>query len=144
MVVEHVDRPGDFAAALSRVTRPGSLVVFFTVNWWSVTTLAAHFSPLAMHHWLKRRLWNTESKDTFPTRYKMNQRTTLRSIMGEASFREAFFQLLPDSSLFWRVPIIRHVELAYYKVAHRTSLPHLDTCMLTVFERLRSKNPSYR
>ena len=45
MVVEHVGHPREFATDLYRVTGPGSLVVLFTVNWWSITTLAAHLIP---------------------------------------------------------------------------------------------------
>jgi 2-polyprenyl-3-methyl-5-hydroxy-6-metoxy-1,4-benzoquinol methylase len=135
MVVEHVEDPQKFGAALSRVTSPGSLVVMFTVNWWSLTTLAARFSPIWMHRKLKSALWNSMPRDSFKTEYRMNQREKLRSLMSQAGFMECLFRVLPDASLFWRVPYIRRLELLTYKLALRLRIPYFDTCILAVYRR---------
>jgi 2-polyprenyl-3-methyl-5-hydroxy-6-metoxy-1,4-benzoquinol methylase len=136
MVVEHVANPQEFIAAIFRVTKPGSLFVAFTVNWWSLTTLAAYVSPMWLHHWVKGKVWNTDQKDTFETEYKMNRRSKLRPLMQGISFTECFFEVLPDASLFWRIPFVRYAELTGYKVIHRMRLPYIDSCILAVYRRL--------
>jgi 2-polyprenyl-3-methyl-5-hydroxy-6-metoxy-1,4-benzoquinol methylase len=136
MVVEHVDNPSAFAAALARVTKRGSLVVFFTVNSRSLSALAARCSPLAVHHIAKKRLWNTNPKDTFPTAYKMNRRITLRSIMKAAGFAEIAFRILPDASVLWRFRLLRAIELAAFRAMRRWRIPYCESCILAVYQRL--------
>ena len=136
MVVEHVSRPAEFTAALSRVTIPGSIVVIFTVNFWSLTTLAARFSPMSAHLLAKRWLWGTEDKDTFPTVYKMNQRCELRELMTSAGFEERMFLVLPDASICWRIAVLRYAELACWKTMRLLKIPYFDTCVLGVYQRV--------
>jgi hypothetical protein len=135
MVVEHVNNPRAFVDALARLARPRALVVFLTVHRRSLTALAASWSPMAVHHWLKRRLWRSHESDTFPTVYRMNDRKTLRRLMSEAGFDEAMFKVLPDASLFWRFPRLRRLELAAYKLTRRLGLPYIDSYILGVYRR---------
>jgi 2-polyprenyl-3-methyl-5-hydroxy-6-metoxy-1,4-benzoquinol methylase len=135
MVIEHVQRPAEFVRALMRATRPGSLVVFFTVNWWSLTTLAAYYSPMSFHHWLKRWIWNTDQRDTFRTEYNMNRRTTLSTLMKSAGFDEYMFWVLPDASILWGIPSLRSAELACFDLARRCGVPYIDSCILAVYRR---------
>jgi 2-polyprenyl-3-methyl-5-hydroxy-6-metoxy-1,4-benzoquinol methylase len=136
MVVEHVEQPARFAQSLARLTNPGSVVVLFTVNWWSITALAAHWSPLGAHHMVKRWLWGTEEKDTFPTTYKMNQRATLSRLMIREGFRESLFQIAADASLLWRVPVARRLELQIWRAFTSMRLPYPDSCILAAYERI--------
>jgi SAM-dependent methyltransferase len=139
MVVEHVENPLAFAAALARSTNPGSIVIIFTVNWWSLSTLAAYFSPMSVHHWAKRWLWKSDEKDSFPTKYKMNRRESLNSIMRQAGFEEHSSKILADASLLWRLPGLRWAELALYKGFKRLGLPYIDTCILAVYRRVSQR-----
>jgi hypothetical protein len=66
----------------------------------------------------------------------MNRRDTLRSVMEHAGFEEFLFELLPDASLFWRVPLVRNVELAWHDFSRRTGLPFVDSCILAVYRRV--------
>jgi 2-polyprenyl-3-methyl-5-hydroxy-6-metoxy-1,4-benzoquinol methylase len=135
MVIEHVTDPDTFATALNRVTTPGSVVVIFTVNWWSLTTLAAYFSPFVVHHAIKRIFWNTNLRETFPTMYKLNRRRTLHSTMTKAGFRELHFRIIPDASLLWRIPVLRYAELNIFKLFKRLRIPYIDSCLLAVYQR---------
>lgn len=137
MVVEHVRSPDDFAAGLARVTKVGSRVVIFTVNWLSITALAAHFTPLSVHNWVKSRLWGTEEKDTFPTVYRMNRRTALRDQLASQGFQEESFSYLADASLFWRLPALRKPELKFWQFTTACRLPYPDTCILAVYRRTK-------
>jgi 2-polyprenyl-3-methyl-5-hydroxy-6-metoxy-1,4-benzoquinol methylase len=136
MVVEHVRDPGSFVEALRRVTRPGSLVVIFTVNLWSITTLSARFTPMWVHHLVKAALWQTKSRDSFETEYRMNRRNTLWLLMEQGGFVEDWFEIVADASLFWRIPFIRNLELFAYRMTRHFGLPYIDSCILAIYRRL--------
>jgi 2-polyprenyl-3-methyl-5-hydroxy-6-metoxy-1,4-benzoquinol methylase len=138
MVVEHVTDPNRFVAALRRVTAAGSVVVIFTVNWWSISTVAAGISPFSVHHWVKRVLWGTDRQETFPTVYGLNQRRILSRTMAKAGFNERLCVALPDASLCWRVPLLRDVELGSFKLFNRLGMPYIDSCILAAYERCHS------
>jgi 2-polyprenyl-3-methyl-5-hydroxy-6-metoxy-1,4-benzoquinol methylase len=138
MVVEHVVDPNRFVAALRRVTSGGSVVVIFTVNWWSISTIAARFSPFSVHHWVKRALWGTDRRDTFQTVYGLNKRRILSAAMAKAGFSECLCVALPDASLCWRVPLLRDLELTSFKMFNHLGMPYVDSCILAAYQSRHS------
>jgi 2-polyprenyl-3-methyl-5-hydroxy-6-metoxy-1,4-benzoquinol methylase len=100
MVAEHISDPSATAAALSRLAKPGGLVVIYTVYKWSPVTMVSSTAPFWLHHVVKKVIWNTEEKDTFPTEYRMNTRRDLRRIMQAAGFAEETFSYLDDCRSF--------------------------------------------
>ena len=46
-------------------------------------------TPFALHQPIKRVLWRSEAKDTFPTTYKMNTRRELVDLFCRQWFRRA-------------------------------------------------------
>src|SRR5262245_54847865 len=52
MVVEHVADPERFVQALSRLVRPGGVVILLTVNLWSPITFFSWLIPFRFHHTL--------------------------------------------------------------------------------------------
>jgi hypothetical protein len=65
----------------------------------------------------------------------MNGRSALRSIMERAGFAERSFKVLPDASLFWRIPYLRRLELGCWRVANSLGLYYPDSCILATYER---------
>ena len=61
MVAEHIAHPRDAVAALARLAKPGGRVVVYTVWKWSPASIAAAVTPMAVHHRLKKLLWDTAS-----------------------------------------------------------------------------------
>ena len=57
MVAEHIEHPAAAMAALSRLVRPGGLVVIYTVAKFSPASLVAAVTPMSFHHVAKRALW---------------------------------------------------------------------------------------
>jgi 2-polyprenyl-3-methyl-5-hydroxy-6-metoxy-1,4-benzoquinol methylase len=135
MVVEHVRDPDAFAMALARVTHQGSLVAILTVNWLSITTLAAHCTPFAIHKLVKAVLWGTRAEDSFPTEYRLNRRRDLQYYMQKAGFEEVHFETLSDASLFWRISVLRNVELHFYRLMRRLGRLYPESCLLAIYRR---------
>ena len=96
MVAEHVAAPLDLLRTLARLVCPGGLVVVYTVNRYSPVPLVTAVTPFALHNPVKRILWRTDAKDTFPTTFKMNTRKTLAAQFRQCGFDEAGFAYLDD------------------------------------------------
>ncbi len=135
MVVEHVDQPNDFTDALKRLVRPGGRIVVFTVNRWAPISIISHVMPYRLHHPIKRIFWGGEEKDTFPVRYLMNTRKSLRLAFGRAEFSEESFYRLDDLSTFGRFRWIGYLELSAWKAIHTLGLTYPENCLLGVYRR---------
>ena len=135
MVAEHVPDPAAVAAVLARCVKAGGQVVVYTVNKWSLITVASSAVPFRFHHPIKRALWGTDEQDTFPVFYRMNTRQSLRELMSVAGFVEEVFFYLDDCRTFARWKLLNTAELCAWKVARAVGLPYLETCLLGVYRR---------
>jgi SAM-dependent methyltransferase len=135
MVAEHITDPETALTSLARLTRPGGKVVVYTVNRWSPVALAAKAIPFGLHHAIKRVLWRTEERDTFPVAYRMNTRRALRGLFERHGFREASFGYLDDCRTFGRFRLLNHLELIAWRLLHVLRLRYPENCLLGVYER---------
>src|SRR6266550_3496812 len=94
MVAEHIRDPETVVAALSRLAKPGGAVVIYTISKWAPVSLVSAATPMSVHHAMKRWLWRTDERDTFPIAYKMNTRQALRHLLSTEGFREESFRYL--------------------------------------------------
>lgn len=133
MVVEHVERPESFCAALARLLKPDGTCVIFTVNRWSPISLASALFPFRWHHPVKRMLWRTEESDTFPAFYRMNTRGRLRSLFAAAGLKERSFARLDDLSVTARFPYLHGLELGAWKALSAIRLPYPESCLLGIY-----------
>ena len=84
MCAEHVAEPNRALAAFSRLTKPGGKMIIYTINRWSPVPIITWIVPFSLHHPIKRVLWETEEKDTFPVCYLMNTRKQLARSLRSA------------------------------------------------------------
>ena len=111
MVAEHITRPADAVRAMARLVRPGGRVVVYTIHKFSPVSLAAWALPFGLHHPIKKLIWRTDEKDTFPVAYRMNTRRALRGQFAAHGFREGLFAPLDDCRTFARFGGLNHAEL---------------------------------
>ena len=135
MVVEHVSDPASFTRALARLLKPGGLVVVFTVGLWSPVTVLSRAMPFKFHHALKRRFWEGEEDDTFPTYYRMNTRAALRTHFEAAGFQEDLFVRTDDLSVFSHFRGLGHAELLAWRGLKAVGLPYPERNVLAVYRR---------
>lgn len=136
MVAEHVDDPVRFASSLGRCVRPGGLAVIYTVQGLSPVPIVTRLVPFALHHPIKRMLWNVQRKDTFPTRFRMNSRRRLGRIMHDGHFSEALFLRLDDCRTFSRSRVLLRLDLVLRSVLRRLGVPYPEACLLGVYRHL--------
>ena len=135
MVAEHIDDPARALAALARLVKPGGRVVVYTVEKFSPATIVSALTPLGIHHVVKRILWGTEERDTFPTVYKMNTRRALRRLFQAAGFREESFRHLDDCRAFARWRWSNVMELTAWRCLRAISLGYPEACILATYRQ---------
>jgi SAM-dependent methyltransferase len=86
-VLEHIEDAPRIAAEIQRVLRSGGWFCARTPNRKGMTALAARLVPNAAHVSALRVLQpHKQAEDTFPTRYRMNDLATIRSLFPSSSF----------------------------------------------------------
>jgi hypothetical protein len=136
MVAEHIAQPERAVEALARLTSPGGHVVVYTINLASPLSWAAWLIPFRLHHPLKRMLWGTEEKETFPVVYKMNTRRQLRKFFAAAGFQERKFAYLSDCRTLSRFSLLFRLELLSWRFLRLFGLVYPENCLLGVYERV--------
>jgi SAM-dependent methyltransferase len=135
MVAEHITDPPAATAALSRLTKPGGLVVIYTVHKWSPVSLISAMTPMAVHHRAKKYLWEAEEKDTFPTAYRMNTRATLHRLFRAGGFTEENFRYLADTRSTLRFKKLNTFELWAWRTLRSLGLPYPESCLLGIYRK---------
>jgi SAM-dependent methyltransferase len=135
MVAEHVKDPERLAKTLSRCAAAGGRVVVYTVNRFSPVPIITSAVPFSLHHPAKRILWGTESKDTFPTYFRMNTRRRLRKIFESAGFHEDFFAYLDDCRTTGAFRLLQWLELAAWRTLRILGLHYPENCLLGVYRK---------
>lgn len=136
MVAEHITEPKEAVASLCRLIRPGGKVVIYTVNATSPVAVAAKVVPFGLHHPIKKRLWQTEERDTFPVVYRMNTRAELTELFEGHGFQESFFAYLDDCRTFHRFGWLQRLELCCWRLCRSLGLSYPETCLLGIYERI--------
>lgn len=135
MVAEHVADPAALVQVLSRLVKPGGLVVVFTPYLWSPSSVVSRILPFKLHDPIVKWLWGSESEDVFPTVYRMNTRNQLAERFNAAGFEEIYFRYLDDLSLFARFRLLNYVELILWRLSRTLRIRYPESCLLGVYQR---------
>lgn len=135
MVAEHIQDPDCAVRRLAGLTVKKGVVVIFTPNKWSPMSLVAKAIPSKLHNPLKRLIWSSEERDTFPTAYKLNTRRDLVEHFQRFGFREIFFAYVDDCTVTSRYRMANRLELGVRNLFFRAGVPYMENCLLAVFEK---------
>ncbi len=118
-VFEHLDRPVDVMSELRRVMKSGAHLLIHTPNKWHYVATFATITPTRFHAWFNAKR-GREEVDTFPTRYRANDRKTLERLAMVCGFRVVAIQHIetkPDYLLFH--PLAYRLGIAYERLVNR-------------------------
>lgn len=135
MVAEHIEEPDRSITALYRLVKPGGCVVVYTVNKWSPSSVVAALTPMGAHHTVKRFLWNTEERDTFPVFYRMNTHRQMKSAFQRNGFEEERFEYLNDCRSFAKWRFTFTAEILAAKLLKVAKVPYPENCLLGLYVR---------
>jgi SAM-dependent methyltransferase len=102
-VMEHVDDPDAVFAESRRILTDGGYWLFLTANKWDYASLIARMIPNRLHPMIVRRVEGRPEEDTFPTRYRVNDRRTIEALAQRHGFAVNGFSYLgqyPNYFLF--------------------------------------------
>ena len=135
MVAEHIDQPEACAKAMASALAPGGLAIVYTVYGLSPMPLLTRLAPMSLRHKIKRLLWRTEEKDTFPTRFRMNTRRQLRRLFAGVGLREEAFLRLDDCRTFSRFRWLLQWELRMRSLCRAIGVPYPEHCILGAYRK---------
>jgi ubiquinone/menaquinone biosynthesis C-methylase UbiE len=102
-VMEHVDDPDAVFAESNRILAPGGQWIFLTANKLDYASIIARMIPNRLHPLIVRRVEGRPEEDTFPTRYRVNDRRTIEGLAQRHGFAVTGFSYLgqyPNYFLF--------------------------------------------
>ncbi len=134
MVAEHISEPQGLIRGLRRLLHPGGLVVVFTPNLWSASTVVSRLLPFRLHAPIARFFWGSDDDDVFPTVYRMNTRNHLTKLFERFGFQELYFAYLDDLSIFGQFKRLNYVELLVWRALKVMHIRYPENCLLAVYQ----------
>lgn len=135
MVAEHITQPKETVAKLASLIPPNGHVIVYTIWKWAPVSLVAYFTPTSFHRFVKRIVWGSESRDTFPIAYKMNTRRELSELFETRGFREVQFQYLDDACMFKNSKFLNTIELYVWRALRGLKMSYPERTILAIYQR---------
>lgn len=142
MVAEHIVDPPRAMRKLADLLVPNGVVVIYTPFKWSPMSVIATIVPFKLHNPLKQLIWRSESRDTFPTAYKLNTRSDLRSYAASVGLEEVYFAYLDDCRVTGAYRALNWIELKVRSLLLLFGLHYPELCVLTVLRKPASSSNS--
>jgi 2-polyprenyl-3-methyl-5-hydroxy-6-metoxy-1,4-benzoquinol methylase len=130
MVAEHIEFPAPAMRRIASLLKPSGLAVIYTPYKWAPMSIAASITPFGLHNPLKRLLWNSEARDTFPTQYKLNTRADIDRHARSAGLRIAYFERLDDCRISNSYRRVNRFELLARNGLRRIGVPYPEACLI--------------
>lgn len=135
MVAEHIADP---TAALSKVAallKPSGHAIVYTPHKWAPMSIAAAVVPFRLHNPLKRLIWASEARDTFPTKYRLNTFNSIETHAKACGLSIAHYTLLDDCRMTNSFKAINRFELLLWKSLSRFGIRYPETCILAILKK---------
>lgn len=136
-VFEHLEKPLTTLAEFNRILKPNGRLIFLTPNLYDYISLMARLTPHRFHQWALYRFLHWEADDVFPTLYRLNTESTIRSAMRQTGFscEQLLFvshypAYLMFSTLLFRLGILYETLLRQYE-----ALRFLRGSIIGVFQK---------
>lgn len=98
---EHIDDPAWAGRELTRIVRPGGWICARTPNRWGYIGIPTRVVPNRLHHAVLRRVQpQKQERDTFPTTYRLNSPTQLRTAFSPSSFDDFSYAFDSEPAYF--------------------------------------------
>lgn len=82
-VLEHLEHPQEVFQEWQRILKPGGRIIALTSNLANPVMLLSHFTPVAFHHWLKKKLLK-KPEHVHPTWYRANSSRSIARLAADA------------------------------------------------------------
>ena len=136
-VVEHLSRPLATFRELRRIMTPGAHLLLQTPNRYHYVAIGAMLTPSRFHAWFNERRGRAK-EDTFPTRYRANDRRTLRKIAAGSGFNIIALEMIePKPAYLFFSSLAYRVGIAYERLVN--SSPRLADLRCVIVADLEAR-----
>jgi SAM-dependent methyltransferase len=135
MVVEHVEQPASLFAEVSRVLKPGGLLLIHTPNAQGYTTLLTRMIPESWRPRLAYLLQERFEHDVYRTFYRANTVEALVTAAHHWGLRPIDVRTVHSSPQLYRIPLLRSIEAGLLRLLQADSLARWRPCIIGRFER---------
>jgi SAM-dependent methyltransferase len=135
MVAEHIVDAERAMRKLAELLKPGGRLVIYTPYKWAPMSVIATVVPFRWHNPLKQLIWRSESRDTFPTAYKLNTRADLSRYADLCGLELSHFALLDDCRVTGMYRVLNWIELRTRSLLHSIGLGYPERCILAVLRK---------
>lgn len=136
-VFEHLAEPEQVMREIHRVLKPGGVCIILTPNRYDYSSVAANLTPYWFHAWFVKRVYGSETYDTFPTLYRANTPSYFRRLAANGKAwkvrRLAGLRHYPANLTFSRT--LFRIGVLYDWLIARLGLNGLQPSLLIVLEK---------
>lgn len=137
MVFEHLKEPRIQLKEISRILKPGGILIFHTPNVLSYSTLMARFIPELIKYRVVRVLQDRKEEDVFPTYYRLNSARAIENAAAFAGLEIKIIRLIVSEPEFIMIPPLVILELIFIKLLMSKFLKPFRTNIIATLQKPR-------
>lgn len=135
-VIEHLANPAQVFQEFGRVLRPGGKAVIITPNKYDYVSVIAALTPYRLHRLLVSKIFGVSEDDVFPTLYRANTISSLRSALTSAGFVEKELSTINHYPAYLMFsPVLFRLGVLYERMTSLELFRSLRGSILGVFEK---------
>jgi len=135
MVVEHLGSPAAVFAELTRILKPGGLIVFHTPNYLHYQAFLVSLLPSRLKRWLAFKLEGRRDQDVFPTFYRMNTVRQIREVARHSGLVVRRIRVVGSNPETLRLGPLVLIELLVIWACWRGPLQRFASNIIAVLEK---------
>ena len=141
-VIEHLECPQKVFQEFARVLRPGGKVILLTPNKYDYVSLIAAMTSYRIHRALVSRIFQVSEDDVFPTLYRANTISAMRSALASAGLEENKIRMINHYPAYLMFsPVLFRLGVLYERLTSLEALQSLRGSILCIFEKPKRTNP---
>lgn len=135
MVVEHVARPESLFNEVKRVLRPNGRFILHTPNAHGYSTALTRMLPSRLIPALASALLDRAPEDVYPTFYRANTGTALRSLAENVGLAVESLKFVDSTPQLIRIPPAMFCELSLIRLMRACDVQSGRACIVSVFRK---------
>jgi ubiquinone/menaquinone biosynthesis C-methylase UbiE len=142
-VVEHLSDPPRVFGEFCRVLRRGGKVVIITPNKYDYVSLIAAMTPYRLHRALVSWIFQVSEDDVFPTLYRANTISSIRSALNSAGLVEMELDTINHYPAYLMFsPLLFRLGVVYERLTSLRPFRSLRGSILCVFQKPGKAEPA--
>jgi ubiquinone/menaquinone biosynthesis C-methylase UbiE len=140
MVFEHLKEPRIQLKEVSRILKPGGILILHTPNVLGYNTLMARFIPEFIKSRVIQALQDRKEEDVFPTYYRLNSTRAIENAAAFAGLEIRSIRLIVSEPVFIMIPPLVILELIFIRLLMSKFLKPFRTSIIATLQKPRMSN----